>query len=261
MDALRKQHDKTWNKLPELTLLFWLTKITATTLGETGGDLLAQTLGVGYATSTLIFFAFFLVMVGIQLASDRYRPGIYWAVIVATSTAGTTMSDYMDRTLGLGYATGSLIIAATLVLVLIAWRLVEGSLSVSHINSRRGESFYWIAILVSNTLGTALGDFLADDSGLGFGGSAALISGVLLLLILAYYFTRISRVLLFWIAFVLTRPFGATFGDLLTKSSEKGGMNYGTRAATLILLVLLIILVIIEAVRLRKRGLNQKKGA
>jgi uncharacterized membrane-anchored protein len=243
-----------WNKLPELTLLFWITKITATTLGETGGDLLAQTLGVGYATSTLIFFAFFLVMVSIQLASKRYIPPVYWAVIVATSTAGTTMSDYMDRTLELGYATGSVIIAATLVLILVTWKLMEKTLSVTDIHSKRGEMFYWAAILVSNTLGTALGDFLADDSGLGFGGSAILISAILLLIILAYYFTKISRVILFWIAFVLTRPFGATFGDLLTKPTEEGGLNYGTKIASLILFSLLVILVVYETLKLRKRN-------
>jgi uncharacterized membrane-anchored protein len=243
-----------WNKLPELTLLFWITKITATTLGETGGDLLAQTLGVGYATSTLIFFAFFLVMVSIQLASKRYIPPVYWAVIVATSTAGTTMSDYMDRTLELGYATGSIIIAATLALILVTWKLMEKTLSVTDIKSKRGEMFYWAAILVSNTLGTALGDFLADDSGLGFGGSAILISAILLLIILAYYFTKISRVILFWIAFVLTRPFGATFGDLLTKPTEEGGLNYGTKIASLILFSLLVILVVYETLKLRKRN-------
>jgi uncharacterized membrane-anchored protein len=243
-----------WNKLPELTLLFWITKITATTLGETGGDLLAQTLGVGYATSTLIFFAFFLVMVSIQLASKRYIPPVYWAVIVATSTAGTTMSDYMDRTLELGYATGSIIIAATLALILVTWKLMEKTLSVTDIKSKRGEMFYWAAILVSNTLGTALGDFLADDSGLGFGGSAILISAILLLIVLAYYFTKTSRVILFWIAFVLTRPFGATFGDLLTKPTEEGGLNYGTKIASLILFSLLVILVVYETLKLRKRN-------
>jgi uncharacterized membrane-anchored protein len=251
---IRQNKSKVFNKLPQLTLLFWITKITATTLGETGGDLLAQTLGVGYATSTLIFFAFFLVMVSFQLVAKRYIPPVYWAVIVATSTAGTTMSDYMDRTLELGYATGSIIIAATLVLILVVWKLTEKTLSVTEIKSTRGEMFYWAAILVSNTLGTALGDFLADDSGLGFGGSAMLISAVLLLIILAYYFTKISRVILFWIAFVLTRPFGATFGDLLTKPTEKGGLDYGTRTASLILFALLVILVVYETWKLRKKN-------
>lgn len=247
-----EQYQKIWNKLPELTLLFWITKITATTLGETGGDLLAQTLNVGYATSTIIFFAFFLVALTAQLLSRRYVPAIYWAVIVATSTAGTTMSDYMDRTLELGYALGSLILISILICVLIVWRLMEKSLSVTNIRSRRGELFYWTAILFSNTLGTALGDFLADDSGLGFGGSALLISTVLLLVVLAYYFSRISRVVLFWIAFVLTRPFGATFGDLLTKPHEKGGLGYGTEGASFILFALLVGLVIYATVHNKK---------
>ena len=241
------------NKIPRLTLLFWITKITATTLGETGGDLLAQTLNVGYLTSTLIFFAFFLITVSGQLAVKKYIPILYWSVIVATSTAGTTMSDYMDRTLGLGYATGTAILISILIIILIVWRVTEKTLSVTDIRSLRGEIFYWTAILFSNTLGTALGDFLADDSGLGFGGSALLISGVLLLIILAYYFTKISRILLFWIAFVLTRPFGATFGDLLTKSSAKGGLNYGTKGSSLILFVLLIVLIVYETMRMKRK--------
>ncbi|ANE51065.1 hypothetical protein [Flavisolibacter tropicus] len=250
MDKLSNEH-YAWNKIPQLTLLFWITKITATTLGETGGDLLAQTMNVGYATSTLIFFSFFLVALTAQLIVKRYVPPIYWAVIVATSTAGTTMSDYMDRTLELGYALGSLILISILIVILVIWKLSEKTLSVTDIRTRRGEIFYWVAILFSNTLGTALGDFLADDSGLGFGGSALLISSVLLLIVLAYYFTRISRVLLFWIAFVLTRPFGATFGDLLTKPHDKGGLGYGTIGATLILFGLLVFFVIYETVQLR----------
>jgi uncharacterized membrane-anchored protein len=159
----------------------------------------------------------------------------------------------MDRTLELGYAIGSLILISILIVVLVIWRLTEKSLSVTEIHTRRGEIFYWIAILFSNTLGTALGDFLADDSGLGFGGSALLISGVLLFIILAYFFTKISRVILFWIAFVLTRPFGATFGDLLTKPHEKGGMDYGTEGASLILLTLLVGFVIYETMHIKKQ--------
>ncbi|HMK26416.1 MAG TPA: hypothetical protein VK483_10325 [Chitinophagaceae bacterium] len=260
MHKLNSDHERVWNKIPELSLLFWIMKITATTLGETGGDLLAQTLNVGYASSTLIFFAFFLVMVTCQLIAKRYIPVIFWAVIVATSTAGTTMSDYMDRTLELGYALGSLILVSVLIITLITWRLTEKTLSVTNINSFRGEIFYWIAILFSNTLGTALGDFLADDSGLGFGGSALLISGVLLVVVLAYYFTKISRVVLFWIAFVLTRPFGATFGDLLTKSHEKGGLDYGTRGASLILFGLLVALIIYETVKLKRQSLIKQNA-
>jgi uncharacterized membrane-anchored protein len=258
MRNLQSNNERVWNKIPELTLLFWIMKITATTLGETGGDLLAQTLKVGYGVSTLIFFGFFLVMVICQLVVKRYIPPIYWAVIVATSTAGTTMSDYMDRTLGLGYAMGALILVSILIIILIVWRLTEKSLSVTDIKSFRGEAFYWAAILFSNTLGTELGDFLADDSGLGFGGSALLISAVLVLIILAYYFTRVSRIVLFWIAFVLTRPFGATFGDLLTKPHEKGGMDYGTKGSSLILFVLLVILVIYESVKLKRHDVKKQ---
>lgn len=251
------------SKIPELTLLFWLTKITATTLGETGGDLLAQTMKVGYGISTLIFFSFFLITVILQLSSKRYIPPLYWAVIVATSTAGTTMSDYMDRTLHLGYAKGALILISILILILVVWKLVEKSLSVDHIRSLRGEAFYWTAILFSNTLGTALGDFLADDSGLGFAGSALLITAILIIVILAYFFTSISRVILFWIAFVLTRPFGATFGDLLTKPREHGGLNYGTKGSSLILFGLLLVFIIYELLKNRhtdsKQQITRKK--
>lgn len=239
-------------KIPEVTLLFWIMKICATTLGETGGDLLAQTLNVGYAVSSLLFIGFFLVTLAGQLAARRYVPALYWAVILATSTAGTTMSDYMDRTLGLGYATGTAILVTILLVVLGVWRLTEKSLSVSDITTRRGELFYWTAILFSNTLGTALGDFLADDSGLGFGGGALLIGSLLALVVLAHYFTRISSVLLFWIAFVLTRPFGATFGDLLTKPVEKQGLGFGTQGSSLILLGLLVALVIYATIQTRR---------
>ncbi len=247
-----KEETYRWNKIPELTLLFWIMKIIATTLGETGGDFVAQTMNIGYAASTVIFFAFFVVMLACQLKSKRYIPAVYWSVIVATSTAGTTMSDYMDRTLDLGYTLGAIILASIVIIILVIWKFVDGSLSVTRIRSRRGEIFYWLAILFSNTLGTALGDFLADDSGLGFAGSALVISAILLIIILAYYFTSVSRILLFWIAFVLTRPFGATFGDLLTKSKEKGGLSYGTAGASLILLGLLIILIIYEVIKLKR---------
>ncbi|MCI1189660.1 hypothetical protein MON38_19740 [Hymenobacter sp. DH14] len=236
-------------KIAEVTLLFWVMKICATTLGETAGDLLAQTLNVGYGASSLILIGLFLVLLVAQLAVSRYIPALYWAVILATSTAGTTMSDYMDRTLGLGYATGALILVSILAVVLGLWRLSEKSLSVSDITTRRGELFYWTAILISNTLGTALGDFLADDSGLGFGGGALLIGSLLAVVVLAYYFTSLSRVLLFWVAFVLTRPFGATFGDLLTKSPTDHGLGFGTRGSSLILFGLLLGLILYTSLR------------
>jgi uncharacterized membrane-anchored protein len=233
------------NKLPEITIAFWIMKICATTLGETAGDLLSMTLKIGYAFSSLLLLGFFFATLSIQLFSKKYNPVIYWAVILATSTAGTTISDYMDRTLGLGYAIGSLILASLLILTLIIWKTTENSLSVTNIKSTRGELFYWTAILISNTLGTALGDFLADNSGLGFLGGATLIGSLLLFIILMYKFTEISRVVLFWLAFILTRPFGATFGDLLTKPFDKGGLNFGTIGSSAILFGILIILIII----------------
>jgi uncharacterized membrane-anchored protein len=228
------------SKLPELTFLFWIMKICATTLGETAGDLLSMTLNVGYAVSTLILFSVFAVTLGFQLRAKRYIPFLYWSVILSTSTAGTTMSDFMDRTLELGYAKGSALLLTGLLLVLLAWRLVEKSLSVTNVRSLRAEVFYWTAILLSNTLGTALGDYLADDSGLGFAGGAALIGGVLLLIVGLYFFTKLSRTALFWAAFVLTRPFGATLGDVMTKSPEKGGVGFGTIGSSLVLAVVLI---------------------
>ena len=237
------------NKLPQITISFWIMKICATTLGETAGDLLAQTMNVGYAISSAILLSFFFVSLGVQLFSKKYNPVIYWAVILATSTAGTTMSDFMDRTLGLGYATGSLILVSLLILALIIWKAKEKSLSVTDVQTKRGEIFYWTAILISNTLGTALGDFLADNSGLGFSGGAILIGSLLILVILAYYFTKISHVVLFWVAFVLTRPFGATFGDLLTKPLSKGGLNFGTVGSSAILFAILVILVIVDIKR------------
>jgi len=244
------------NKLPAITVSFWIMKICATTLGETAGDLLSMTLNVGYAVSSIILLSFFLISLSIQLFSKKYNPVIYWTVILATSTAGTTMSDFMDRSLGLGYAIGSSILVALLIATLITWKAVEKSLSVTEIRSTRGELFYWMAILFSNTLGTALGDFLADDSGLGFAGGAVLIGSILGMIILAYYFTKISRIVLFWIAFVLTRPFGATFGDLLTKPMEKGGLNFGTIGSSSILFGILIILILIAFLKNRSGNRN-----
>src|SRR5262245_24288848 len=231
------------SKVAPVNFAFWIMKICATTLGETAGDLLSMTLAVGYAGSSVVLLGLFLVSLAAQLRSSRFHAALYWTVILSTSTAGTTMSDFMDRTLGLGYARGSLILLACLSAVLIAWRRCEGTLSVSSIRSRRTEVFYWVAILFSNTLGTALGEFLADDSALGFLGGAALIGGLIALTALAAWLTRVDRVVLFWIAFVLTRPFGATCGDLLTKPVAKGGLDLGTVAASLILASVLVLVI------------------
>jgi uncharacterized membrane-anchored protein len=233
------------SKLPPLTALYWILKITATTLGETAGDLLSMTLGVGYGAGTVILMSVFLVSVIGQLMAQEHRPWLYWTVILTTSTAGTTMSDWMDRTLGLGYLQGSLILIALLLAILGYWRFFTPySMSVTDVRSFRIELLYWIAILFSNTLGTALGDYLADDSGLGFAGVAAILAGSLVLILAANYFTRISKVLLFWIAFVQTRPFGATMGDTLTKTPGQGGLGFGTIGTSAVLIAITIIGVI-----------------
>jgi uncharacterized membrane-anchored protein len=231
------------SKIPQITLAFWIMKICATTLGETAGDLLSMTLHIGYAASSLILISFFVATLASQLAVKTYHPLVYWMVILSTSTAGTTMSDYMDRTLGFGYATGSLILLGALLSILVLWRVFAGSLAVHKIRTRKAECFYWAAILVSNTLGTALGDYLADSSGLGFAGGAFLIGGVLAVLVALVYFTDISRTLLFWAAFILTRPFGATMGDLLTKTHEKGGFDLGTVGSSAVLGAILLALI------------------
>ena len=232
------------NKLPRVTLLFWIMKIAATTLGETAGDLLSMTLKVGYAVSSMVLIGLLFISLVTQLRSKRYHPSLYWTVILLTSTAGTTMSDYMDRTLGLGYAKGALMLAAMLAAIFVYWRYSAHSFSIQHIRTFKGELLYWTAILFSNTLGTALGDFLADNSGLGFAGGAFLIAALLALTALATRSIRISKTLLFWIAFVLTRPFGATMGDVLTKSIEKGGLNFGTIGSSFILGVILVTLIL-----------------
>ncbi len=214
-------------------------KIIATTLGETAGDLLSMTLNWGYALSSVLLFAFFLATLIPQLAVKKHHPIPYWSVILSTTMVGTTISDYMDRTLNLGYIGGSSILLGILLVLFICWRLSGLPLDMRKIRSFKPELLYWIAILVSNTLGTALGDFFAHTSGLGYAYGAVLVGAVLFLAALAAYFTPISKVFLFWLAFVLTRPFGATFGDLLTKPSRDGGLGIGTVNSSLILLSLL----------------------
>lgn len=228
------------SKLPEITIYFWVMKICATTLGETAGDLVSMTMNVGYAISSLVLIGLFGITLAIQLLSKKYHPLIYWTVILLTSTAGTTMSDYIDRTLGLGYAIGSLILVTILLVIFSIWHFSAASFAVEKIKTPKVEMLYWTAILISNTLGTALGDFLADNSGLGFAGGALLIAGLLSLITLAYFFTSVSKTFLFWLAFILTRPFGATMGDILTKTPEKGGIGFGTIGSSLILLLVLL---------------------
>jgi uncharacterized membrane-anchored protein len=228
------------NKVATITLAFWVMKIAATTVGETGGDLFSMTLNMGYVASTVLLLTAFGIALAFQLCAKGFHPALYWGVILATSTAGTTISDMLDRTLGLGYATGATLIGLTLVVILLVWHFTTGSLSVNHISGGTSEVFYWLAILTSNTLGTALGDFLADSSGLGYLWSNVLIGSGIALIALAYFTTRISRTALFWAAFVLTRPFGATLGDLLTKVPDKGGLGFGTIGSTAVLLTILV---------------------
>lgn len=234
-------------KLPQITLIFWIMKIAATTLGETAGDLLAQTMRVGYLASSLILISLFAVSLVTQLRVRTFHPVLYWTVILSTSTAGTTMSDFMNRTAGLGYAKGALVLITGLSAVFLVWRVSGYSFDVVNISNLRGELLYWAAILLSNTLGTSLGDFLADDTRLGFGGGALLVSGLLALIVIAKYRTSISTTLLFWTAFVLTRPLGATAGDFFSKPVVKGGLGYGTIGASLILATVLIALLVYQS--------------
>lgn len=231
--------DSLFNKLPEITLGFWVAKICATTLGETAGDHFSMTMNIGYAQSTLILMGILLVALFFQVLTSKYRPLLFWSVILLTSTAGTTMSDYMDRTLELGYLKGSAILIILLASVLTIWKVSEGSLSVAHIKSRRGEIFYWTAIVFSNTLGTAFGDFLSDSTTLGFTGVAAILGLVIVACAALYHFTNVSRVFLFWVAFILTRPFGAEVGNFFVKGHERGGLNFGTFNTSIALFAIL----------------------
>jgi uncharacterized membrane-anchored protein len=235
------------SKVPQVTLAFWIIKICATTLGETGGDQLSMTMGLGYAAATAVFFAIFLATLLAQVLAKAYNPILYWLVILSTTTAGTTISDYLDRTAHLGYVGGSALLIGVLVAVLAAWRLTLGSITFKHIVDPKVETFYWLTILVSNTLGTALGDFVADDTGLGYQGGALVFGGLIALIALAYVFTKLPRTLLFWAAFVLTRPLGATVGDVLTKPLDHGGLNLGTLPASAVLAGLVVVLIALAA--------------
>jgi uncharacterized membrane-anchored protein len=240
------------SKVPPVTLAFWVVKILATTLGETGGDALSMQLNLGYAVSTLIFLAFFLVTLAAQVSSKHYHPVFYWAVVVATTTVGTTTSDYFDRTLGLGYVKSSAILLALVVAMLFIWHRSTGAIRVDHITTRKDEIFYWVTILISNTLGTALGDFVATTAGLGFEGGALVFAGLIALVAVAHYTTRIPTSVLFWAAYVLTRPLGATLGDILTKPPAQGGLNLSRITSSLVIAVIMVI--IISMTSLRKRA-------
>ena len=234
------REDVLTSKVPEVTLGFWIIKIFATTLGETGGDALSMTLKLGYAVSTLIYLAFFIVVLTAQVRTRHYNPALYWAVVVATTTVGTTTSDYFDRTLGLGYVKSSIILFAGVLIVLAAWHFTTGRIEFEHITSRKNETFYWLTILVSNTLGTALGDFVATTTGLGFERGALVFAG-LIALVAAAYLTPIPRSVLFWSAYVLTRPLGATLGDTLTKPHADGGLGLSRITSSLAIAAAMVV--------------------
>jgi uncharacterized membrane-anchored protein len=237
------------SKVPQVTIAFWIIKILATTLGETGGDAVTMTLRLGYAVGSLIFLAFFAIALAAQVAVKRYHPFVYWTVVVATTTVGTTMSDYFDRTLGLGYVKSSIILFCGVLLVLFVWHRVMGRIEFQNIITKKDEVFYWLTILVSNTLGTALGDFVATDTGLGFERGALVFAGLIALVAAAHYFTKISDGVLFWAAYVLTRPLGATLGDTLTKPLADGGFALGRISSSLIIAALMIIAVLVTSKR------------
>jgi uncharacterized membrane-anchored protein len=228
------------SKVPEVTLAFWVIKIAATTLGETGGDAVSMTLNWGYALSSALFIGIFVVAVAAQIASRSFHPFLYWAVIIATTTAGTTMADLADRSLGIGYPGGSLILFVLLMSTLGIWYGRAGSISVDTVASPRIEIYYWTAILFSQTLGTALGDWMADSNGLGYERGALVFAAGLVVVAAAYFYTNVSRTLLFWTAFILTRPLGATVGDLLDKPVANGGLAFGRFYASAILAAFIV---------------------
>lgn len=232
------------SKVPSVTLAFWVIKVIATTLGETGGDAVSMTLNWGYALSSALFIAVFVVAVAAQIAARRFHPFLYWGVIIATTTAGTTMADFADRSLGIGYPGGSLILFAGLMASLGVWYWCAGSIAVDTVVSPRIEAFYWTAILFSQTLGTALGDWMADSNGLGYERGALVFGAALVLVAAAYFFTNVSRTLLFWSAFILTRPLGATVGDFLDKPVSAGGLAIGRFDASAVLVVLIVGLIV-----------------
>ena len=232
------------SKVPAVTLSFWIIKILATTLGETGGDTVSMTLDWGYLIGTALFLSILVVLVIAQIAAKKFQPALYWLTIIASTTAGTTMADFADRSLGIGYPGGTILLFTLVIASLAAWYWLEGTVSVQTVNTPRVEAFYWITITFSQTLGTALGDWAAD-SGLGYDGGALVFGAVLAVVAALYYWTRLSHVALFWAAFILTRPLGATIGDYLDKPIANGGLNVSRPVATAILAAVIVVLVLV----------------
>ncbi len=251
------------SKVPRVTLIFWIIKILATTLGETGGDAVTmswlgettdEATGTGYLIGTAIFGAIFLIAVIIQIKAKKFHPFLYWFTIVATTTVGTTLADYVTRSLGVGYPGGSLILLFLVIASLAVWRWSTGSVSVESVKTPSVEMFYWVTIMFSQTLGTALGDWVADNDDLGYLGAAAIFGGILIVVVALYYFSNLSRVILFWIAFITTRPLGAVVGDFLDKPIKSGGLELSRTVASIVLMILIVGLIFIFPQRPASEG-------
>ena len=241
-------------KVPQVTLGFWIIKIAATTLGETGGDTLSMSLHLGYLLSTGVFAAVFLIAVYGQISARGFRPFLYWATIIATTTVGTTLADFADRSLGIGYLGGTSLLLTLLLLSLFVWYRTMGSVAIDTVSSPRSEMFYWVTIMFSQTLGTALGDWTADSLGIGYVGGAIVFGSLLALVAGAYYWSRVSRTILFWAAFILTRPLGAVVGDFLDKPYHDGGLDLSRYAASGVLFAAIILLIFVMPQRAAARA-------
>ncbi|MHB1334157.1 MAG: COG4705 family protein [Sulfuriferula sp.] len=250
---MNKDSEGALSKVPEVTLIFWIIKIAATTLGETGGDAVSMSMHMGYLVGTAIFGVIFLIAVAIQIKAKQFHPFLYWTTIVATTTVGTTLADFADRSLGIGYLGGTSLLLVLLVSSLVIWYWALGSVAAHAINDPKAEIFYWITIMFSQTLGTALGDWTADTAGLGYVGGALVFSALLILMGAAYFWTNISRTILFWIAFILTRPLGAVVGDFLDKPVSAGGLALSRYSASAILIVFIVACIVIFRQRAEKQ--------
>ncbi|MBW8078418.1 MAG: hypothetical protein GJU76_10170 [Gallionella sp.] len=246
--------EHTLSKVPELTLIFWIVKIAATTLGETGGDAVSMSMDLGYLVGTAIFAIIFLIAVAAQIKAKGFHPFLYWTTIIATTTVGTTLADYADRSLGIGYAGGASLLFILLMASLAIWHRTLGSVSVASVSAPKAEMFYWVTIMFSQTLGTALGDWTADTAGLGYEGGAMIFGALLLLVVAAYFWTKISHTILFWAAFILTRPLGAVVGDYLDKPLAAGGLALSRYSASLVLLVFIVVCILAFEHKAAKKG-------
>ncbi len=247
-------YDEALSKVPALTLVFWVIKVFATTLGETAGDAMSMSMNLGYLVSTLIFAVIFLIAVIAQIKDKQFHAYLYWATIIATTTVGTTLADFATRSLGIGYTGGSALLLTLLLVSLAVWYKTLGSVSVSSVNSPKTEMFYWITIMFSQTLGTALGDWTADTAGLGYMGAAAIFGSALIIIVAAHYFSKLSKTLLFWAAFILTRPLGAVVGDFLDKPIAAGGLALSRYSASITIMVMMLACIMFFPQRAAKAG-------